>query len=309
MPRTFLDEGMTALLSMLDQLTPQCANSVVSLSTRKGTIPTLVSMADDSTGPFDLITGLPVHVLITHAVVVLLPLAVVSLILVVTIPRLRQHYRLPAVALTVVGAVSAIIAEQSGEALEARVGSAGQHSEWGEMLPPLAVALALLSGIWLIVSRMSSQRGKVLTAVIGGVIVVVGIIAVVITVLAGHSGAEETWSDRIEGGDSAVTEMDADEEMIPVEPDGGPVASEADSVLGLETVAAKNSEESCWAIIGDNVYDLTDWIDSHPGGSSRILGLCGRDGTSQFQGQHGGSSSAQGTLENYLLGALGDPVP
>ena len=30
---------------------------------------------------------------------------------------------------------------------------------------------------------------------------------------------------------------------------------------------------------------------------------------SQFQGQHAGSSSAQGTLENYLLGALGDPVP
>ena len=245
---------------------------------------------------------------ITHAVVVLVPLAVLSLILVIAIPRLRQHYRAPAVALAVLGAISAIIAEQSGEALEARVGSAGQHSEWGEMLPPVAVALALLSGIWLIVARMSSKRGKVLTAVIGGVVVVVGIIAVVITVLAGHSGAEETWSDRIEGSDSAVTEMDA-EEMIPVEPDGGTGASEGEAVLGLETVAANNSEESCWAIIGDNVYDLTDWINSHPGGSSRILGLCGTDGTSQFQGQHAGSSSAQGTLENYLLGALGDPVP
>jgi cytochrome b involved in lipid metabolism len=66
---------------------------------------------------------------------------------------------------------------------------------------------------------------------------------------------------------------------------------------------------SCWAIIGDNVYDLTDWIDSHPGGASRIVGLCGTDGTSQFQGQHGGSSSAQGTLERYLLGAVGDPIP
>jgi len=281
----------------------------VSLSTGKESIPTLVSMGVDSTGPFDLLTGLPVHVFITHVVVVLVPLAVLSLILVIAIPRLRQLYRAPAVALAVLGAISAIIAEQSGEALEARVGSAGQHSEWGEMLPPVAVALALLSGIWLIVARMSSKRGKVLTAVIGGVVVVVGIIAVVITVLAGHSGAEETWSDRIEGSDSTVIEMDADEEMIPVEPDAGTGSSEGPAVLGLETVAANNSEESCWAIIGDNVYDLTDWINSHPGGSSRILALCGTDGTSQFQGQHAGSSSAQGTLENYLLGALGDPVP
>ena len=281
---------------------------MVSLSARKESIPTLVSMGVDSTGPFDLLTGLPVHVFITHAVVVLVPLAVLSLILVISFPRLRQHYRAPAVALAVLGAISAIIAEQSGEALEARVGSAGQHAEWGEMLPPLAVALALLSGIWLIVARMSSKRGKVLTAIIGGVVVVLGIIAVVITVLAGHSGAEETWSDRIEGSDSTVIEMD-EEEMIPVEPDGGTGASEGPAVLGLETVAANNSEESCWAIIGDNVYDLTDWINSHPGGSSRILGLCGTDGTSQFQGQHAGSSSAQGTLENYLLGALGDPVP
>jgi len=269
--------------------------------------------APASTGPFDLITGLPVHVFITHAVVIVLPLAVLSLILVVAIPRLRAHYRYPAVGLAILGAITAIIAEQSGEALEARVGSAGQHSEWGEMLPPVAVALAVLSVIWLIVARMASSRGKILAAVIGGVVVVVGIIAVVITVLAGHSGAEETWSDRIEGTDSAVTEMDTqidtDDEMIPVEPDGGTGASSGSDVLGLETVSVNNTAESCWAIIDDNVYDLTEWIDSHPGGASRIVGLCGTDGTSQFQGQHGGSSSAQGTLERYLLGPVGDPVP
>ena len=279
-----------------------------------------------STGPFDLFTGLPVHVLIAHAVVVLLPLAVLTLILVITIPKLRSHYRYPAVALAIAGAISAIIAEQSGEALEARVGSAGQHSELGEMLPPVAVALAVLSVIWLIVSRMASSRGKVLAAILGGVIIVVGIIAVVITVQAGHSGSEQTWSERIESADSEsadaeateseisepdppVTDMESEPEMIPVEPDGGTGASGDVQVLGIEAVAANATEDSCWAIIDDNVYDLTDWISSHPGGASRIIGLCGTDGTSQFQGQHGGSSSAQGTLERYLLGAVGDPIP
>jgi cytochrome b involved in lipid metabolism len=75
-------------------------------------------------------------------------------------------------------------------------------------------------------------------------------------------------------------------------------------VLTLETVAQNNSEESCWSIIDGSVYDLTDWISQHPGGASRILGLCGSDGTSQFQGQHGGSGSPESTLERYLLGAL-----
>jgi uncharacterized membrane protein len=265
--------------------------------------------APASTGPFDLITGLPVHVLVTHAVVVLVPLAVLTLILVIAIPKLRPHYRYPAVGLAVLGAISAVIAQQSGAALEARVGSAGQHSEWGVMLTPVAIALAVLSVIWLIVSRMASSRGKVLTAVIGGVIVIVGIIAVVLTVLAGHSGAEETWSERIEDSDSAVTEVDTQEEMVPVEPEDGTGASSDFEVLSLEAVAANDSRESCWTIIDDNVYDLTAWIDAHPGGSSRILGLCGSDGTSQFQGQHGGSSSALGTLDRYLLGALGDPAP
>ena len=81
------------------------------------------------------------------------------------------------------------------------------------------------------------------------------------------------------------------------------------SVLSLETVALNDSEDSCWAVINGNVYDLTDWISSHPGGASRIIGLCGIDGTSQFEGQHGGSAAAESALAGYLLGAIGDPAP
>jgi cytochrome b involved in lipid metabolism len=262
----------------------------------------------DELGIFDLVTGLPVHVFVTHAVVVLLPLAVITLTLVVAFPRLRQNYRYLAVGLAIVGAVSAIVAEQSGEALEARVGVTREHSEWGEMLPPVAVALAVFSVIWLIVSRMSSSRGKILAAVLGGVVIILGIVAVVITVLAGHSGTQSVWGDRVSETDTAVVEP-ADEAAMPEAP-AEEVAPSADtSVLSLETVALNDSEDSCWAVINGNVYDLTDWISSHPGGASRILGLCGKDGTSQFEGQHGGSGSAAGTLESYLIGSIGDPAP
>jgi cytochrome b involved in lipid metabolism/uncharacterized membrane protein len=263
----------------------------------------------DELGIFDLIAGLPVHVFVTHLVVVLLPLAVITLILVVAFPRLRQNYRYLAVGLAVIGALSAIVAEQSGEALEARVGVAEEHSEWGEMLPPVAIALAVLSVIWLMVCRMSSSRGKILAAVIGGVVGIVGIVAVVATVLAGHSGADATWGDRVSEGDSAAVEP-ADEAVMPDAPTEEAPAVAADAgVLSLDTVALNDSEDSCWSVINGNVYDLTDWISSHPGGASRILGLCGIDGTSQFEGQHGGSAAAEGTLESYLLGSIGDPAP
>jgi cytochrome b involved in lipid metabolism len=253
---------------------------------------------------FDLITGLPVHILVNHVVVVIVPLAVITVILAVAFPRLRQSYRYPAVGLAIVGALSAIVAEQSGEALDARVGVAEEHSEWGEMLPPVAVALAVLSVIWLIVSYMSSSRGKILAGVIGGVVIIVGIVAVVITVLAGHSGAQSVWGDRVSQTESAG--------VGPAEAPPAEVAPEVTtdtSVLSVETVAVNDSEASCWTIVGGNVYDLTDWISSHPGGASRIVGLCGIDGTSQFEGQHAGSSSVASTLEGFLLGPIGDPVP
>ena len=256
---------------------------------------------------FDLITGLPVHIFANHFVVVLLPLAVFALILVVAFPRLRQNYRYPAVGLAIVGALSAIVAEQSGEALEARVGVAEAHSEWGEMLPPVAVALAVLSVIWLILSRMSSSRGKILAAVIGGVVIILGIVAVVITVLAGHSGAQSVWGDQVSEGDAAVVE--SVEEAPAPEPAVEEAPSADTSVLSLDTVAMNDSEASCWTVINGNVYDLTDWISSHPGGASRILSLCGTDGTSQFQGEHMGEGSAETTLQSYLLGSIGDPAP
>ena len=72
----------------------------------------------------------------------------------------------------------------------------------------------------------------------------------------------------------------------------------------MADVRANNSETSCWSAIGGNVYNLTQWINSHPGGPSRIRALCGTDGTSSFNAQHAGRSTPISTLANYLLGPL-----
>jgi len=72
----------------------------------------------------------------------------------------------------------------------------------------------------------------------------------------------------------------------------------------MADVRANNSETSCWSAIGGNVYNLTQWINSHPGGASRIRALCGTDGTSSFNAQHAGRSTPISTLAKYLLGPL-----
>jgi hypothetical protein len=72
----------------------------------------------------------------------------------------------------------------------------------------------------------------------------------------------------------------------------------------MAKVKENNSAASCWSVINGNVYNLTQWINSHPGGPSVIRGLCGVDGTSSFNGKHRGDGEPASILTGYLLGPL-----
>ena len=72
----------------------------------------------------------------------------------------------------------------------------------------------------------------------------------------------------------------------------------------MTEVQQHNSASSCWAAINGNVYDLTNWINQHPGGQGPILSLCGTDGSAAFNGQHGGQARPASELKNFLLGPL-----
>jgi hypothetical protein len=72
----------------------------------------------------------------------------------------------------------------------------------------------------------------------------------------------------------------------------------------MAKVKENNSAASCWSVINGNVYNLTQWINSHPGGPSVIRGLCGVDGTSSFNGKHRGDGGPASILTGYLLGPL-----
>ena len=120
--------------------------------------------------------------------------------------------------------------------------------------------------------------------------------------------AEEVQELPADSGNAEETRLADDvqdgEEWTDTPMDGDTAAPEG-LMLTMAEVEMNDSEESCWSVIDGQVYDLTEWISKHPGGASRIIQLGGTDGTSLFQGQHGGSSGPESTLEGYLLGPLG----
>lgn len=78
----------------------------------------------------------------------------------------------------------------------------------------------------------------------------------------------------------------------------------AQSVITLVQISQHNSRASCWSVINGGVYDLTSWIPNHPGGEKTILSICGSDGSSGYNSQHGGKSKITAILAGFKIGTL-----
>ena len=72
----------------------------------------------------------------------------------------------------------------------------------------------------------------------------------------------------------------------------------------MTTVKKHNTRSSCWSVVGKNVYNLTKWISKHPGGSKRIIAMCGKNATKAFRSQHGSTGRAAKILATYKIGVL-----
>jgi L-lactate dehydrogenase (cytochrome) len=68
----------------------------------------------------------------------------------------------------------------------------------------------------------------------------------------------------------------------------------SDLIHGLE-VAKHNTKESCWVIVKGKVYDVTEYMPKHPGGSAILLQYGGKDATSVYEPIH-----PEGTIEKAL---------
>ena len=84
-----------------------------------------------------------------------------------------------------------------------------------------------------------------------------------------------------------------------------PTASAATGKSISATRVAKHSTTaSCWTIVGRGVYDLTAYVNRHPGGSRQIASVCGRNGMPAFRGQHAGDARVAQDLASYRIGRL-----
>ncbi|CAL7935952.1 unnamed protein product [Xylocopa violacea] len=73
--------------------------------------------------------------------------------------------------------------------------------------------------------------------------------------------------------------------------------------IALDEVAWHDTPDNCWVVVHDFVYDCTELLRSHPGGSDVILEYAGRDATLAFVGT-GHSATARLSLERHLIGEL-----
>ncbi|KAM7268325.1 hypothetical protein ACFE04_010491 [Oxalis oulophora] len=82
------------------------------------------------------------------------------------------------------------------------------------------------------------------------------------------------------------------------------MASESDpKVHAFEEVAKHNQTKDCWLVISGKVYDVTPFMDDHPGGDEVMLSATGKDATNDFE-DVGHSDAARDMLEKYYIGEI-----
>lgn len=76
-----------------------------------------------------------------------------------------------------------------------------------------------------------------------------------------------------------------------------------ETIYTLEEVSEHDNEDDCWIIIDGKVYDVTPYIDYHPGGKGFVLPAAGKDATQLFnESEH--SNTARDLLPKYCIGTV-----
>jgi hypothetical protein len=174
------------------------------------------------------VNGLPAHILLVHAIVVLLPLAALLLVLSALWPAVRRKVAGPNAILSVLVVVLVPITTEAGEWLERRVASTPlvrTHTELGDTALYVAIPVAVLAlVVWW--RRRESLRAPADTASTGSTAVATRrrtflapastAVTVVIAVLSiaaagaacydivriGDSGAQATWQGQFSSAPS-----------------------------------------------------------------------------------------------------------
>jgi len=156
--------------------------------------------------------GLPIHALLVHFIVVLVPLTAILAILCAFWPAARERLVWLVLALAVVTTGLSPLATNSGEWLEGHIEESElveKHAEMGDTMLYFALAL-LLAAVLLTIAHVRSGRGRALTTAVSAAITVFVVVASLATSVQvfriGHSGAESVWGDALSADTGAAQE-------------------------------------------------------------------------------------------------------
>jgi hypothetical protein len=153
------------------------------------------------------INGLPAHILLVHAVVVLVPLSALALVGAVK-PSIARRLGIVLPALAAAALISVFAAMNAGGWLENHVHDSAlvrDHTRIaGQLWPFSAAVLALSVAVWWLQRRTSGvvapadpEGGRMLTNVVVGVLCFVMAVASVVEVVRiGDSGSRAAWHNR-----------------------------------------------------------------------------------------------------------------
>ena len=144
--------------------------------------------------------GLPLHPLIVHATVVLVPLAALTVLMASLWPRFRTWAGPLPTAVSLIGLALVPLSTSTGETLERHVAHSPlleRHTHLADGLLPWMIGLAVVASISYAVQRR--ERGKSVHGSIPIALAVLSVVAVVGTtvqvVRIGESGAKAAWAD------------------------------------------------------------------------------------------------------------------
>jgi hypothetical protein len=141
--------------------------------------------------------GLPLHPLLVHATVVIVPTAALAVILAALWPRFARWAGWGPLALAVTALVLDPLSTQSGETLEHAMPHTAlieKHAHLADGLLPWLIALAVGAAL-LWVLRLRGRRSGTALLVAAAVVGVVAALGTGVQVVRiGHSGAKAAWS-------------------------------------------------------------------------------------------------------------------
>ncbi|KAK9992760.1 hypothetical protein SO802_022463 [Lithocarpus litseifolius] len=74
-------------------------------------------------------------------------------------------------------------------------------------------------------------------------------------------------------------------------------------VYTLAQVSEHNNRQDCWLVIEGRVFDVTKFLEDHPGGDEVLLSATGKDATDDFD-DVGHSSSARAMMDEFHVGDI-----